>query len=132
LNNSNQTSSTDADVSQFSVPISSEGIRGIKTDDPNTVTVSAQAFNDKIVLTDSSDYKYLFSVAIPYSTTESLLTNGSVQMTHKADDNTVDAIWNCSVSNNSGYAVFENLPFSTVTITPIVSEINNWNFDTGT
>ena len=53
-------------------------------------------------------------------------------MTHKADDNTVDAIWNCSVSNNSGYAVFENLPFSTVTITPIVSEINNWNFDTGT
>src|SRR5674476_1159568 len=93
LNNSNQVSSASADISQFSVPVSSEGIIGIKADDPNAVSLSVQAEHNKIIITDSSDYKYLFSVAIPYETIKPMTQDGVVKMTHISDDGVITT-WN--------------------------------------
>lgn len=71
---------------------------------------------NEIIIDDSSEYNYIYDVAIPYADIEPFIRDGAVTMRHINNDGIVDAEWQQAVDNISGYAIFTDLPFSTVTV----------------
>lgn len=109
LNGSVQEASTDIPTDLET--ISDTGILATSGADLNITKT-----DNTIVIDDNSEYQYIYDVAIPYADIEKFVRNGAVQMRHIRDDGIVDAEWLQAVDNVSGYVIFPDLPFSTVTV----------------
>ena len=136
LNGSNQSSAVldPSQIQDFNIVVGAQDNDTYTafTNDPNAADISVEKALGRIKISDNSPYKYLFSVAINYSDIEPYVTDGQVQMTHYNDAGAIDAVWNQSVENISGLAIFENIPFSTVTIHPLASPLLNFGFESWT
>ena len=138
LNDTNQSAPTGVNIQQYTIPVDvydNDHIVGYVTD-PNAADIQIEKHGAAISIEDHTQYKYLFNVAMNWSDIEPMVQydNGNpyVVMEHTNADGVIDAEWNQSVNNIGGVVVFENLPFSTVTIKPLKSTFPNWSFETWT
>jgi PKD repeat protein len=88
--------------------------------------------NRSITISDGSQFKYLYDVAINYSDIEPLVRDGNVTIVHYDENGEIDTQWTQAVANVSGYAVFEAIPFTAVTIYPRVNPLINAGFEAWT
>jgi PKD repeat protein len=132
LNGTTQEAVTDISISELTAPVESENITALTTNDGVNLTITNDTH--KITILDNSEYKYIKPVAILYSDVEPYLRDdNSVLMVHESDETgEVDATWIQYVNNSSGYAIFSDLPFSTVTIYPHANPLANSNFENWT
>ncbi len=98
----------------FTFPIQSDYGIMARTNDPEA-NLSATSGNG-ITISDSSEYNYIYDVQIAYEDIAPFVHNGLVTMSHWDSTGNLDATWEQAVQNIDGYAYFENLPFSTVTV----------------
>ena len=115
-------------LNSFTIPVSDSHIY---VSDPNAENLTINTTSKTLTISDDTPYKMLYSVAIPYNQIEHLVRNGQVTMKHFNDTGSVDASWVQNVTNVNGFAVFTDLPFTSVTIYPIASAgWSNMNFET--
>ncbi len=115
LNGSVQDDVAELDPGDFDIPIPAEaGNITAKTNDDEADLVVKDG--NGITIIDNSSFNYLYDVQIEYSDVLPYVHNGYVTMSHWDSSGQLDASWEQAVINESGYAYFADLPFSTVTV----------------